>query len=722
VHWEKKMASCWQSLRGGYSRIDDDGREDPTDLNHIHNIAIPMAYFAVGFAGTLLATPLNIYMVEYLNVEPAMQNTIYILKSLPWSLKMLFGFISDAFPIAGLHRKPYLALGSIVYSFSFLVYALVGMHNVVFLAVIIFMGTLGLIQMDVMADTMTVERSKYESDADKGQMQASCYSVRFTGSVAGAVLGAVLSNKKTWGWGLSFMQIAFLNGLVPLMMVTPFLLPLKERYTKVKHQRETDSPLPTMVVIPSPNISIVTSERSKMLDKQKDYDAASEIEMGRPPVPVMLVSADRNKPIPSSDKLENILVFEDVETGSSASSDPPEAADPPPTSTVTEVESTEPSKLLQKGGVKSFSHNNISNMNYGATSNLGGSSNTGKSSSSSSNLNTSNSSAGIAGSNSSINASTSTTQNLGLIRKFSLTRKNSMNKESPVFRTTQIKRYKSFWVVEVEEIDSTQTIAMQLQEIWETVQLKAVWRPMAFVYIYNMLQVPNVAWQSYLQLTLHFPSWVLGLSVLLGSIMTLAGIIAYKKWFFRSSWRKIYVGTTMLITFFSCLQLVLIFQLNVKYLHMSNYFFSLGDDVIAAYINGIQFLPVCIMYMRLCPDGAEGASYSMLTTFSNVAFVVSSDIGNYLTEIWNVSNDALREHDISGMWRLSLFTSCVSVLPLGLLFLLPKSPEEQERLVKDQYRSKIGGAIFLSVLFGSVGWSIASAVLELVRQKPGGHL
>jgi hypothetical protein len=33
-------------------------------------------------------------------------------------------------------------------------------------------------------------------------------------------------------------------------------------------------------------------------------------------------------------------------------------------------------------------------------------------------------------------------------------------------------------------------------------------------------------------------------------------------------------------------------QINTKYLHINNYFFSLGDDVIAAYISGIQFLPV----------------------------------------------------------------------------------------------------------------------------------
>lgn len=31
----------------------------------------------------------------------------------------------------------------------------------------------------------------------------------------------------------------------------------------------------------------------------------------------------------------------------------------------------------------------------------------------------------------------------------------------------------------------------------------------AFVYIFNVFQIPNVAWQSYLQLSLDFQPWML---------------------------------------------------------------------------------------------------------------------------------------------------------------------------------------------------------------------
>lgn len=269
-------------------------------------------------------------------------------------------------------------------------------------------------------------------------------------------------------------------------------------------------------------------------------------------------------------------------------------------------------------------------------------------------------------------------------------------------------------VEEEEDEDTPRTIYDQLDEIWQTVQLQSVWRPMAFVYTFNLFQVPNVAWQSYLQLNLQFPAWILGMTVILGSFMTFAGVMAYKYFFFKTSWRRIYVWTVSLTAFFSLLQLILIFQWNTTYLHLGNYFFSLGDDVISAYISGIQFLPLCIMYMRLCPEGAEGASYAMLTTFGNIALVCASNVGNLLSNVWDVSNTAMRDKDVSGLWRLNTLTSVLSVLPLSLLFLLPSSPEEQEELAKSKTRSKTAGIVFLTVLFGSLLWTICTALDRLL--------
>lgn len=203
--------------------------------------------------------------------------------------------------------------------------------------------------------------------------------------------------------------------------------------------------------------------------------------------------------------------------------------------------------------------------------------------------------------------------------------------------------------------------------------------------------------------------------VAVGSVMTFAGVLAYKYFFFKVSWRKIYVYSTVLVTIFGLLQLTLIAQWNIKYLHMSNYFFSLGDDVISSYISGIQFLPLCIMYMKLCPEGSEGASYSMLTTFSNIAVVCSCNIGNLMAGIWDVSNSAMKENRLQGLWNLTVLTSIINVVPLVLLNLLPNSAEEQEKLSQCKDKSRTGGIVFLCILFGSIFWSFGTAISELLE-------
>jgi hypothetical protein len=79
----------------------------------------------------------------------------------------VFGFVSDACPVVGMHRKPYFTFGSLVYSFAFMFYSLIDKDDIIILAICIFVGTLGLIQLDVMADTMCVERSRFEPESSR---------------------------------------------------------------------------------------------------------------------------------------------------------------------------------------------------------------------------------------------------------------------------------------------------------------------------------------------------------------------------------------------------------------------------------------------------------------------------------------------------------------------------------------------------------------------------
>lgn len=61
-----------------------------------------------------------------------------------------------------------------------------------------------------------------------GNIQASGYIARYFGAALGAIGGAVLYNKDTWGWGLSISELFWINALVPFILVLPLMPYLTE--------------------------------------------------------------------------------------------------------------------------------------------------------------------------------------------------------------------------------------------------------------------------------------------------------------------------------------------------------------------------------------------------------------------------------------------------------------------------------------------------------------
>jgi hypothetical protein len=283
------------------------------------------------------------------------------------------------------------------------------------------------------------------------------------------------------------------------------------------------------------------------------------------------------------------------------------------------------------------------------------------------------------------------------------------NDESP--DTDQYDFYRNYYL---SDQDVFQRIEEKLFLIWDTVTRKSTWKPLAYILVNNVLQIPNIAWNSYLQLSLRISPATIGSMNVLATLMAFVGIIIYKLYFLNVSWRVIYFCCVLIGSFFSCLQIILIFQWNFTYLHIpTNLPFILGDTVIGAAIGGMQYLPCCILYARLCPEGSEGTSYAILTTFANLTTLMGRNLGNVFGHFWNVSNDAMREHDYDGLWKLTVLTSLIQVLPLCVLFLLPKNAEEVDRLVENQERSKAFGIGFLAFIFAGIIWIFSTVLYEI---------
>jgi MFS family permease len=133
-----------------------------------------------------------------------------------------------------------------------------------------------------------------------------------------------------------------------------------------------------------------------------------------------------------------------------------------------------------------------------------------------------------------------------------------------------------YYLVELAPSDPDIPFSVKLDQIWTMLQMKAVWKPLAFIYTYNVFQVSNGAWSNYLVESLDFTDFELGTLTIAGAVMTFVGLVAYKEYFFDVGWQSIYIFTTILGLFFSLLQVLLIYQIN-QYMGIPNLVFSLGD-------------------------------------------------------------------------------------------------------------------------------------------------
>ena len=83
-------------------------RQQPAWTRSIYareNLSLPTSYFLVGFSTALLATPISVYMIKEIGAQPEEQNTVAILMTVPWSFKLVYGFLSDSVPLFGYRRK-----------------------------------------------------------------------------------------------------------------------------------------------------------------------------------------------------------------------------------------------------------------------------------------------------------------------------------------------------------------------------------------------------------------------------------------------------------------------------------------------------------------------------------------------------------------------------------------------------------------------------------------
>jgi folate/biopterin transporter len=163
------------------------------------------------------------FMKDDLKVSPATLTSISSISALPWVVKPLYGFCSDALPVFGYRRKPYLLASGVAGFLSWLCMA--ELVDSVWSAVI-FGGLLPSLAMafaNVLAEALVVERSRGESQEYAGRLQTCIYGAKEVGAISASFLG---------GWVLSFMtarDVFLLASLIPLSLVVVAVVVAEDR-------------------------------------------------------------------------------------------------------------------------------------------------------------------------------------------------------------------------------------------------------------------------------------------------------------------------------------------------------------------------------------------------------------------------------------------------------------------------------------------------------------
>jgi len=158
-------------------------------------VVISTVYFAQGFR-TLAQLAFMSYLKDVLQLEPAASQALMSTAALPWSIKPIYGLLSDYFPIFGKRRKPYLVIAGVLGTVSWVLisHAAAGTGENApspwFIMVLFGVGNLSTAISDVVVDAMVAEKS-HSDDPIEDDLQSLCWKCMAVGGVFGSLLGPV---------------------------------------------------------------------------------------------------------------------------------------------------------------------------------------------------------------------------------------------------------------------------------------------------------------------------------------------------------------------------------------------------------------------------------------------------------------------------------------------------------------------------------------------------
>ncbi|KAL2943665.1 putative folate-biopterin transporter 4 [Bienertia sinuspersici] len=173
---------------------------------------ICLIYFTQGFR-SFVWTAVSYHLKDTLKLSPSASQFVSSVAFFPWSIKPLYGILSDCIPIRGRRRIPYLVISTVL---SLVPWIILGLNaslrtSKVPLMVLLTVQNVGSAMADVVADAMIAEAVRFERAAFSGDLQSISWMSMALGGIFGSLLGGyALSNFRI---NAIFLLFAILPGL-----------------------------------------------------------------------------------------------------------------------------------------------------------------------------------------------------------------------------------------------------------------------------------------------------------------------------------------------------------------------------------------------------------------------------------------------------------------------------------------------------------------------------
>ena len=208
-------------------------------------------------------------------------------------------------------------------------------------------------------------------------------------------------------------------------------------------------------------------------------------------------------------------------------------------------------------------------------------------------------------------------------------------------------------------------VTRQVQQLKAAISQKSIWLPTAFIFLWQATPTADSAFFYFTTNELGFQPEFLGRVRLVTSLASLVGIWLFQRFFKAVAFRKIFLWTTILSAVLGMSALLLVTHAN-RAIGIDDHWFSLGDSLILTVMGQLAFMPVLVLAARLCPSGVEATLFAVLMSISNIAGMVSYELGAVLMHWLNIS-----ESNFENLWLLVTLTNLSTLLPLPFIHWLP---------------------------------------------------